>query len=125
MGSVCFLTEETSNTPTANIILPILAAVSTETLTHPLVLMLPATCACSFAFMFPAATPPNSVVFATKRVGIRDFLRVGFILNILAIIFGSLIIYGMGLIVYDIGAPFPQWACLPDDCVWIDFAGVV
>merc|ERR1712113_817156 len=86
---VCFLTEVTSNTATANIILPILAAVSSETLTHPLMIMLPATCACSFAFMLPSATPPNMVVFATKRVRIRDFIRAGFLLNLLSIVFGT------------------------------------
>jgi len=125
VGSVCLLTEVTSNTATANIILPILAAVSAETLTHPLALLLPATAACSFAFMLPAATPPNSVVFATGRVRISHFVRAGICLNALAIVLGSLLIYGMAAVVYNVDGPFPQWACLPEKCVWVPIRGLV
>ena len=46
---VCFLTELTSNVATANILLPIMAAVSSETLMHPMLTMVPITVSCSFA----------------------------------------------------------------------------
>jgi len=122
---VCFLTEVTSNTVTASIMLPILEGVAIETLKHPLALMLPATAACSFAFMLPAATPPNSVVFATKRVALGDFVRAGLIINILSVLTGSLVMYGMAGAVYDVLGPFPKWACLPESCRWVDVPGVV
>mmetsp|Transcript_11417 Transcript_11417/g.28359 ORF Transcript_11417/g.28359 Transcript_11417/m.28359 type:complete len:686 (-) Transcript_11417:498-2555(-) len=125
VGSVCLLTEVTSNTATANIILPILAAVSAETLMHPLALLLPATAACSFAFMLPAATPPNSVVFATGRVKISYFVRAGVCLNALAIALGTLLIYALAGVIYDVDGPFPEWACLPEDCVWVPIPGLV
>lgn len=122
---VCLLTEVTSNTATANIILPILASVAAETLTHPLALLLPATVACSFAFMLPAATPPNSVVFATRRLSMRDFLKAGIILNLLVSVFGSVLIYLMVSAVYGVDDPFPEWACQKKGCRWVSVPGSI
>jgi len=121
---VCFLTEVTSNTATANIMLPILGSVATETLTHPLTLMLPATVACSLAFMLPAATPPNSVVFATKRIQITEFLKAGLAINLIMILLGAPLIYLMGSAVYDTAGPLPEWACLPETCSWVQVPGL-
>jgi len=123
--TICFLTEVTSNTATASIVLPILGSVATKTLTHPLALMLPATVACSFAFMLPAATPPNAVVFATRRMTIIDFIKTGVCINILAILLCSPLIYLMGSKVYGTTGPFPRWACLEETCEWVNVAGIV
>mmetsp|Transcript_104011 Transcript_104011/g.333376 ORF Transcript_104011/g.333376 Transcript_104011/m.333376 type:complete len:140 (-) Transcript_104011:54-473(-) len=105
--------------------LPILASVATETLTDPLGLLLPATVACSFAFMLPAATPPNSVVFATRRLSIRDFLKAGIILKFVASVFGSVLIYLMGSAVYGVDDPFPEWACQKNKCRWVSVPGSI
>ena len=60
---VSFLTEITSNTATANVILPILLRLASS-LSLPLVYFsLPAAICCSYAFMLPVATPPNAMVF--------------------------------------------------------------
>ena len=67
---ITFLTELTSNTATAEMFLPILAALGVAIQVNPLLLMVPATLSCSFAFMLPVATPPNAIVFGTDR---RDF----------------------------------------------------
>jgi sodium-dependent dicarboxylate transporter 2/3/5 len=56
--TITFLTELTSNTATAQIILPILAALSIQINIDPLLLMVPATISASMAFMMPVATPP-------------------------------------------------------------------
>mmetsp|Transcript_73443 Transcript_73443/g.215394 ORF Transcript_73443/g.215394 Transcript_73443/m.215394 type:complete len:669 (-) Transcript_73443:94-2100(-) len=124
-SAICFLTEVTSNTATANIMLPILASVATETLTHPLALMLPATVACSFAFMLPAATPPNSVVFATKRIKIKEFVQAGLAINSIMILLGAPLLYIMGSAIFDTTGPFPQWGCLPETCRWVNVPGIV
>lgn len=118
---VCFLTEVTSNTATANVILPILASVSQKTLTNPLILMLPATCACSFAFMLPAATPPNMVVFGTHRVELRDFLRAGIIINCILILTASLVVYLMANAIFDPYSPYKQDFCQEKlGCIWVN-----
>lgn len=60
------VTEVTSNVATANILLPVLAELSTATGTNPLYLMIPATVTCSYAFMLPVATPPNAIVYSAS-----------------------------------------------------------
>eukprot|EP00967_Tisochrysis_lutea_P091113 scaffold130654_cov31-Tisochrysis_lutea.AAC.2 len=64
-------------------------------LTHPMLLLLPATIACSFAFMLPAANASNSVVFATQRLSITDFIGTGGLLTLACVVIGSPVIYYM------------------------------
>lgn len=45
--------------------------------------MIPAAIACSCAFCLPVATPPNSIVFASNQVTIKDMVREGLMLNII------------------------------------------
>lgn len=80
--AVAFLTELTSNTATANILLPLLAALGAATGTDPLMLMVSGTVACSLGFMLPVGTPPNAIVMGTERVPLRDMLSAGFFLDV-------------------------------------------
>jgi di/tricarboxylate transporter len=41
---------------------------------HPLYLMIAAAVGCSFAFMLPVATPPNSIVFSTGYISVGDLV---------------------------------------------------
>ena len=66
-GITCFATEFTSNVATANIVLPILASISSHIGVNPLLLMIPATLSSSYAFMFPVSTPPNVRIFNTNE----------------------------------------------------------
>ena len=79
---VLLLTEITSNTATATILLPIMAAVSIALDFHPFALMISAVFAANAAFMLPVATPPNAVIFSTGRISILDMVKVGFAMNI-------------------------------------------
>ena len=89
IGIVClavtFLTEVTSNTATANLVLPILAATALTAAIDPRLLMVPATISASFAFMLPVATPPNAIVFASEKLTIRTMAREGFALNLIGV----------------------------------------
>jgi solute carrier family 13 (sodium-dependent dicarboxylate transporter), member 2/3/5 len=78
---VTFLTEVTSNTATATVLLPILAAASLAISVEPVVLMVPATMSASCAFMLPVATPPNAIVAGTDHISTRIMAREGFWLN--------------------------------------------
>ncbi|TWT41330.1 SLC13 family permease [Botrimarina hoheduenensis] len=82
---VTFLTEVTSNTATATLLMPFLAAVAHGAGVDPRVLMVPATLSASFAFMLPVATPPNAVVFGTGCVGMRTMATEGFVLNLIGV----------------------------------------
>jgi len=80
---VTFLTEVTSNTATATVLMPVLAGMASDSETiHPLMIMVPAVLSCSFAFMLPVATAPNAIVYGTDMVTIRQMARTGLWLNL-------------------------------------------
>ncbi len=81
--SVTFLTEMTSNTATANLLMPVLAAVAVEAQIAPALIMIPAVISASCAFMLPVATAPNAIVYGTGKVTIGRMVREGFVLNII------------------------------------------
>lgn len=91
--SITFLTELTSNTATAQIILPILAAISIELNIDPAILMIPATISASMAFMMPVATPPNAIVFGSDRLQVKDMARAGIYLNLIGAVLITIYIY--------------------------------
>jgi sodium-dependent dicarboxylate transporter 2/3/5 len=81
---VIFLTEVTSNTATATLILPVMGALAEAVDLHPLNLMVPAAVAASYAFMLPVATPPNAIVFSSRYITIPQMARAGLWMNLLA-----------------------------------------
>ena len=85
-GLITFLTEITSNTATAAGFLPLLGPVAVSIMGTPLVWVIPAAIAASCAFMMPVATPPNAIVFGSGEIKMRDMIRAGFVLNIVAIV---------------------------------------
>jgi sodium-dependent dicarboxylate transporter 2/3/5 len=109
-GLATFLTELTSNTATAQMLLPILAGLAESLRIHPLLLMAPGALACSLAFMLPVATPPNAIVFGTGRVRISEMVRTGLVLNLLGMIFLTVTTLTLGRLVLgiDLAAP-PEW----------------
>jgi solute carrier family 13 (sodium-dependent dicarboxylate transporter), member 2/3/5 len=82
---IIFLTEITSNTATASVFMPIVAAFAVVAGFHPFLLMAVASSAASCAFMLPVATPPNAVVFASGHVTIAAMARAGLALNLLLV----------------------------------------
>jgi len=108
---VVFLTEVTSNTATSQILLPVVASVAKQIEINPLLLMLPVTLSASMAFMMPVATPPNAIVFASGRLLIRDMIKTGFIINLIAIVLITLQTWFLGKAIFDIDlATMPVWA---------------
>jgi len=93
--SITFLTEVTSNTATANLLLPVLAVAAVALGAEPKVLMVPATISASFAFMLPAATGPNAVIFSSQKLTVRTMAREGFVLNLLGAVVVTCLCYFM------------------------------
>ena len=95
IGFVClaitFLTEVTSNTATATLLLPILATTAIKAEIDPRLIMVPAAISASFAFMLPVATPPNAIVFGKGTITIREMIREGFILNLFGVVVVTLV----------------------------------
>ncbi len=90
---VTFLTEVTSNTATASLLMPLLAAVSIGMDIDPYLLMIPAALSASCAFMLPVATAPNAVVYGSGKLTIRDMAKAGFALNLVGALVITLISY--------------------------------
>jgi solute carrier family 13 (sodium-dependent dicarboxylate transporter), member 2/3/5 len=108
---VTFLTELTSNTATAEMLLPIMAALAVALKMNPIFLMIPATLSCSFAFMLPVATPPNAIVFGTSRLRIADMARAGIVLNLLGVVVITVLSLIMGKLIFGMEVmELPDWA---------------
>jgi sodium-dependent dicarboxylate transporter 2/3/5 len=88
-GLVIFLTELTSNVATTATLLPVVAALAIQLGLDPLMLVVPVTIAASCAFMLPVATPPNAIVFSGGEIHIREMMRAGLWLNLVAIMLVS------------------------------------
>ncbi len=99
---ILFLTEFTSNTATATMILPVLAGFAIALDVHPLALMIPAAMAANCAFMLPVGTPPNAIVFGTGKVSIGEMMKAGFGLNVIAALIIIVVVYLWVPVVYGI-----------------------
>lgn len=85
VGFVIFLTELSSNTASAALLVPIFYAMAMEFGLAPSQLVLPLALAASCAFMLPVGTPPNAIVFGTGKVAQPTMIRAGLVLNLLFI----------------------------------------
>jgi sodium-dependent dicarboxylate transporter 2/3/5 len=107
---VLIFTEFNSNTASANILLPILASTALAASMNPLLFMIPATVVCSCAFMMPAATGPNTVVFASDRVSVPEMMKCGFWLNLTIMLMLPLVFYFIIIPWLGIDLDLPIWA---------------
>ncbi len=92
---VTYLTEITSNTATATLLMPILAAAGIATGIDPILLMIPATMAASCAFMLPVATAPNAIAYGLGDIKISDMVKEGAVLSFSISVVIGLICYGL------------------------------
>lgn len=99
---VNFLTEFTSNVATASMVLPILAALAIAVHVHPYYLMVAAILASSCAFMLPVATPPNAIVFGSRKLEIKDMIKSGLLLNLLSILLITAFVYFIMPLIWDL-----------------------
>jgi sodium-dependent dicarboxylate transporter 2/3/5 len=93
-GTAIVLSETTSNTAAANMILPIAIAVSQAAGVSPLEPALGATLGASMGFMMPVSTPPNAIVYSSGLVPLTSMMRYGVLLDIA----GFFVIVGLVLL---------------------------
>jgi sodium-dependent dicarboxylate transporter 2/3/5 len=55
--------------------------------------MVPATISASFAFMLPAATGPNAVIFGSEHLTVREMAREGVVLNLIGVVVVTVFCY--------------------------------
>ena len=81
-GAAIVLSEATSNTAAANMIVPIAIAVSQAAGVRVIEPALGATLGASMGFMMPVSTPPNAIVYSSGYVPISAMIRYGILLDI-------------------------------------------
>uniref|UniRef100_A0A8C8T3Q8 Solute carrier family 13 (sodium-dependent dicarboxylate transporter), member 3 n=1 Tax=Peromyscus maniculatus bairdii TaxID=230844 RepID=A0A8C8T3Q8_PERMB len=106
---IAFFTEFASNTATIIIFLPVLAELAIRLHVHPLYLMIPGTVGCSYAFMLPVSTPPNSIAFASGHLLVKDMVRTGLLMNLMGVLLLSLAMNTWAQSIFQLGT-FPDWA---------------
>lgn len=81
-----FMTEIMSNIALTVIFIPVVLGIAQSTGLNAIHLSLPVTLAASYAFMMPISTPPNAIVFSSGMIRMKEMIRAGFLLNIIAIV---------------------------------------
>ena len=93
-GVAIVLSEATSNTAAANMIVPIAIAVAQAAGVSPLEPALGATLGASMGFMMPVSTPPNAIVYSSGFIPITAMMRYGILLDVA----GYIVIVGLVLL---------------------------
>ncbi|MGB7062588.1 MAG: anion permease [Candidatus Zixiibacteriota bacterium] len=69
------MSETTSATASANIVIPVMIAIAQTSGVSPLPPALGACLGASFGFMLPVSTPPNAIVCSSGRIPITGMIR--------------------------------------------------
>lgn len=88
-----FISELMSNIAQVIVFSPVIAGIADAMGMNPLLLGLPMTLAASCASMMPMGTPPNAIVFASGHIKLGQMVKVGFVMNMIAVILISLFCY--------------------------------
>ncbi len=85
-GVAIVLSEATSNTATATLMVPLAAGLAEATGAAPVPAVLGATLGASFGFMMPISTAPNALVYGTRRVTIGQMMRAGVVFDVIGFV---------------------------------------
>jgi len=80
------VSETTSNTASANMIIPVMIAAAQTANVNPLFPALGACLGASFGFMLPVSTPPNAIVYGSGLVPITKMAKTGIIFDVCGLI---------------------------------------
>jgi len=93
-AAAILLSEATSNTAAANMIVPVAIAVAMAAGVSPLEPALGATLGASMGFMMPVSTPPNAIVYSSGFIPITSMMKYGLLLDV----FGYVVIVSLVLL---------------------------
>jgi solute carrier family 13 (sodium-dependent dicarboxylate transporter), member 2/3/5 len=92
-GAAILLSEATSNTASANMIVPVAIAVAQAAGVRAVEPALGATLGASMGFMMPISTAPNAIVYSSGFIPITAMMRYGIVLDVVA--FVAIVIFVM------------------------------
>lgn len=85
-AAAMLLSETTSNTASANMIVPVVIAVAQSAGVDPLQLALGATMGASLGFMLPVSTPCNAIVYSSGYIPLSRMMRYGLLLDVAGVL---------------------------------------
>ena len=80
------LSEIASNTAAANVTVPLMIAVAHGAGVNPVPVAIACAFACTFGFMLPVSSGPNTLAYATGEVRVRGMMRHGIALDLIGIV---------------------------------------
>jgi sodium-dependent dicarboxylate transporter 2/3/5 len=80
------LSETTSNTASANMVIPVVIAFARSAGIDPVIPAIGATMGSSLGFMLPVSTPTNAIVYGSGRIPLTTMMRHGIVLDIIGVI---------------------------------------
>jgi sodium-dependent dicarboxylate transporter 2/3/5 len=83
-GLGIIMSEFSSNTAAANVIIPIAIGLAESSGVNPLIPALGACIGTSMGFLLPVSTPPNAIVYGSGLVPITKMIRYGLFLDLTA-----------------------------------------
>jgi len=84
IGLAIITTEVTSNTATANMLIPLMISVANTAGVSGIPPAIGVCLGASMAFMLPVSTPSNAIVYGSGRVPITSMIRAGIVLDIIS-----------------------------------------
>ncbi|MEW5764365.1 MAG: SLC13 family permease [Acidobacteriota bacterium] len=99
------VTEVTSNTAAATMLVPLAIAAAASAGVSPLEPAVACALGCSMAFMLPVSTPPNAIVYGSGCVRITQMIKVGVSLDAVAVVVIPLGVYIVAPLVLGGGGP--------------------
>jgi sodium-dependent dicarboxylate transporter 2/3/5 len=95
-GIILLLTELASNTTVAAMAMPIVASLADAVGQPRITLMLLTTLVASAGFALPTATAPNIIVFGSGTITVRQMVRAGLLLDLVAVVVIVLAVFLVG-----------------------------
>lgn len=80
------VSETTSNTASANMVVPVVIAIAQSQGVDPLIPALGATFGANLGFMLPVSTPCNAIVFGSGHIPLMKMVKYGFLLDVFGFI---------------------------------------
>lgn len=99
-GTAIVLSEATSNTAAANMIVPVAIAVAQAAGIRPLEPALGATLGASMGFMMPVSSPTNAIVYSSGYISITSMMRYGVILDLVGFVVISVVVLLLGPLLF-------------------------
>ncbi len=85
-GVTILMTEVSSNTAAANMMIPVVITMCTVGNLNPVPPVLGAALGASMAFMLPISTPPNAIVYGTGLVPITKMIKFGVMVDVIGFV---------------------------------------